>query len=105
MADGTYFACSTVVVYKPGKREDGNQIAEKLLKQWVDGYRGYLIQSSLDEPDKAIYITFWDSEKSMLRSLSEVDDYFYSKLEELTLGCVELQFTEIRDFWLHLESG
>jgi hypothetical protein len=58
MIDGPNYACTAVVSYKPGMRERGDQLVEDHFKRWTEGYRGFLIQTSLDDPNTAIYISF-----------------------------------------------
>jgi hypothetical protein len=104
MVEDTHYACTFVVSYKPGMRGRGDTLAEEHLRQWSEGYRGFLIQSSLDDPDTAVYTTFWDSDRSMFMSLEEVD-VFLLAMTEIIRKCIRMHLSKVNDHWLHLEPG
>lgn len=103
MEDGKFFARVSVVCYRPGMREQGDRIVEEILKRWYSGYRGYIIQRSLEEPDTSIYLTFWNSNDKMVEAMAEVPEDEFQALNDLALGVQAVHFTEVRDHWLHLE--
>ncbi|MDW5562561.1 MAG: hypothetical protein SA339_04975 [Methanomassiliicoccus sp.] len=97
------FAHIVIASFKPGMRRLANRRAEEIFKQWADGYRGYIIQSSVKDQDTSIYITFWNSEESMEQSVKGVDENILKSLGAESLCSIKVESAEVQDFWLSLE--
>lgn len=103
MDKGTFYVRTSIACFKLGKKAEANRIVEVLLKRWMDGYRGYVISSDLDDPDRSIYITFWDSEEAMVKAMNNLDEDSFNKLDQLSKGAVIMEFSKVDDHWLHFD--
>lgn len=86
-----------VYVYRPGKREEGNDIVKAFVKKGAEGLHGHLIADDLDNPDKAAYITLWDSEESMIAYFRGIREDLDDAMDAITIGATEYILTKIQD--------
>jgi quinol monooxygenase YgiN len=96
MGTDTKYARLVITEFKEGKRDEGNEIVEGFLKEGVEGLLGYTILDSLDDPDKSIYTTFWESEEAMVRSLGEIKETLFEALEDISVGAIEFLHNKVR---------
>jgi quinol monooxygenase YgiN len=96
MGNDTRYARLVIVQFEEGKRDEGNEIVEGSLKEGVDGLIGYTILDSLDDPDKSIYMTIWESEETMVRSLGQIKEEFIEAMEDITVGAIEFLHNQVR---------
>jgi heme-degrading monooxygenase HmoA len=75
-----------ITKFKPGKRDEGNRLLEGYLKEKGKGYTGYLTLYSLDDPNTATYVTFWDSEEAMVDSLNKNREKVMKELSGVIAG-------------------
>jgi hypothetical protein len=95
-ADPSY-ARVAIYVYRPGKREEGDRVVKEFIDEGATGLKGHLIFDDLDNPDKAAYVTLWDSEESMVNYFGSIRRDLDDAMDALTLGATEYLFTTIRD--------
>jgi hypothetical protein len=83
--------------FRPGSRDEGNEIIERFLDQGWEGLNGYLILFSVDDPDSATYLTFWSSEEAMAGSLKAITEDVYKALGDLGAGRAVMENNEIKE--------
>lgn len=94
-ADSKY-ARVAVYLYRSGKREEGDSIVKAFISEGPEGLKGHLILDDLDNPDKAAYVTLWDSEESMITYFGSIRKDLDDAMDGLTIGATEYLFTTIR---------
>ena len=91
------FARVAIYCYRPGKREEGNRVVKDFISEGAEGLKGHLILDDLDNPDKAAYVTLWDSEESMIAYFGSIRRDLDEAMDDLIIGATEYLFTRIRD--------
>lgn len=97
MSQESTFARVAIYCYRPGKREEGDRAVKDFITEGAEGLRGHLILDDLDNPDKAAYVTLWDSEESMIKYFGSIRGDLDDIMDDLTIGATEYLFTKIRD--------
>jgi len=85
-----------VTTFKPGKRDEGNKLLEGYLKEKGEGYNGYLTLYSLDDPNTATYVSFWDSEEAMVESLKKNKEKVMKELSNVIAG-TDMKHSKVKD--------
>jgi quinol monooxygenase YgiN len=88
--------------FKPGRREEGNAIVAGFLKEKEEGYLGYIVLNSLDDPNTATYVTFWTSEEAMVLSIENNRENVYKALGDLILEATDMEHHEVLDMALDM---
>jgi quinol monooxygenase YgiN len=99
-----YYARFTRVHYRPGKRDKGDQVFKDLFVSRHEGFKGYMVHHIVDDPDKAIYISFWATKEAMDRTLGVNLEKVRDLIKELTIGTLHMEFTAMEDFCCNFEN-
>jgi hypothetical protein len=90
------FVRVNVTTFKPSTRNEGNKLLDGFLKEKEEGYKGYLTLYSLDDPNTATYVTFWDSEEAMVDSLNKNRDKVMKELSSMIAG-TNMKHSKVRE--------
>lgn len=99
-----HYARFTRVHYKPGKRGKGDQVFKDLFLSHHDGFKGYMVHHIVDDPNEAIYISFWATKEAMDSTLGVNLEKIHDHLKELIIGTLHMDFTMMEDFWCNFEN-
>jgi heme-degrading monooxygenase HmoA len=91
------FARLVNVKFRPGKREEGVSVIADFSKDVREGFEGMLILFPTDDPDKATYITLWDSEETMNGSWKEISPRVTEALKDLLAEQPEMRSNKVRE--------
>jgi len=85
------------VKFKPGKRDEGMSIIADVAKNVREGFEGMLVLLPDDDPNKATYVTLWDSEESMNDSWKKINPKATEALKNVLAEPTVMRTNEVRE--------
>ncbi len=85
------------VKFKSGRRDEGINKIGDFNKGVREGFEGMLFLFPMNDPDKATYVTLWNSEEAMNDSWNQINSRLMESLGELLEGPPEMRSNEVRE--------